>query len=152
MPAARSWRPFWLHQGAEYIVALVLIASGLQSTDPLWPALAGGLVLANTAFSGPPLGAFKLCGRSLHRRLDVVVIAALVVCAALPFLSIDTASRLTMLLVAAVLGVVWWGTNFATAAERRRVMTPSGRLDVETLGRSAGRLFAKANDAIRKRE
>jgi hypothetical protein len=152
MPAARSWRPFWLHQGAEYLVALVLIASALQSPDPLWPALAGGLVLVNTAFSGPPLGAFKVIGRGLHRRLDLVVIGVLVVGAALPFLSIDTASRLTMLLIAAVLGFVWWGTNFAVAAERRRATTPSGRVDVESLGRSAGRLFAKASDAIRKRE
>src|SRR5262245_41157695 len=152
MPAARSWRPFWLHQGAEYLVALVLIASGLQSPDPLWPALAGGLVLVHTAFSGPPLGAFKLIGRGLHRRLDLVVIGALVVLAALPFLSIDTAGRLTMLLVAGVLGFLWWGTNFAAAAERRRMTTPSGRVDVESLGRSAGRLFAKANEAIKRRE
>jgi hypothetical protein len=152
MPAARSWRPFWLHQGAEYLVALVLIASGLQSTDPLWPALAGGLVLLNTAFSGPPLGAFKLFRRGLHRRLDLFVIGALVVLAALPFLSIDTFSRLTMLLVAVVLGFVWWGTNFADPADRRRMTAPSGRVDVESLGRSAGRLFAKANEAIRKRD
>jgi hypothetical protein len=152
MPAAKSWRPFWLHQGAEYLVALVLIASGLQSPDPLWPALAGGLVLVNTAFSGPPLGAFKVFARSVHRRLDLVVIGALVVLAALPFVSIDTVSRLTMLLVAAVLGFVWWGTNFSAAAERRRMTTPSGRVDVESLGRSAGRLFAKANQAIKKRE
>jgi hypothetical protein len=152
MPATRSWRPFWLHQGAEYIVALVLIASGLQSTEPLWPVLAGGLVLVNAAFSGPPLGAFKVFGRALHRRLDIVVIGALVVGAVLPFLAIDTSSRLTMLLVAAVLGVVWWGTNFAAATERRRMMTPSGRVDVESLGRSAGRWVAKANQAIKKRE
>ena len=151
MPAANSWRPFWLHQGAEYLVALVLIASALQSPDPLWPALAGGLVLVNAAFSGPPLGAFKAIGRGLHRRLDLVVIVVLGVLAVLPFLSIDTASRLTMLVVAAVLGFVWWGTNFSPA-ERRRVTTPSGRLDVEGLGRSAGRLFAKANEAIKRKE
>jgi hypothetical protein len=152
MPAARSWRPFWLHQGAEYLVALVLIASALQSPAPLWPVLGGGLVLVNAAFSGPPLGAFKVIGRGLHRRLDLVVIGVLVVLAALPFLSIDTASRLTMLLVAAVLGFVWWGTNFSAAAERRRPTTPSGRVDVDSIGRSAGRLFAKASDAIKRRE
>ena len=106
--------------GAEYIVALVLIASGLQSPEPLWPALAGGLVLVNAAFSGPPLGAFRAVGRSLHRRLDLVVVGVLVVLAALPMLNIDTASRVTMVVVAAVLGVVWWGTNFADSAERRR--------------------------------
>jgi hypothetical protein len=51
-----------------------------------------------------------------------------------------------------VLGFVWWGTNFSAAAERRRLTTPSGRVDVDTIGRSAGRLFAKANEAIRKKE
>jgi hypothetical protein len=149
MPAERSWRPFWLHQGAEYLVALVLVASGLQSPNPLWPAIAGLLVLVNTAFSGPPLGAFKVVGRPLHQRLDVVVIGALVVLAALPMLSIDPTSRLTMLLVAAVLGVVWWGTNFAT--ERRRAAGVSTGLDPERLGRTAGRLVGKASQALRKR-
>ena len=60
MATDRRWRPFWLHQGAEYLVALVLIASALQSPHPFWPAFGGGLVLVNAAFSGPPLGAFRL--------------------------------------------------------------------------------------------
>jgi hypothetical protein len=148
MPGERNWRPFWLHQSAEYLVALVLVASGLQSPDPLWPALAGLLVLANTAMSGPPLGAFKAFGRPLHRRLDLVVIGALVVIAVLPILSIDSTSRLIMLLVAAVLGVVWWGTNFAT--ERRRSAMTTG-FNAETVGRSAGRLVGRAGQAWRKR-
>jgi len=151
----RSWRPFWLHQAAEYLVALVLVASGLQSPEPLWPALAGGLVLVNAALSGPPLGAFRAAGRQLHRRLDLVVLAALLILAALPMLTIDAASRLTMVIVAVVLGVVWWGTNFADSAERRRrrLASPSsGRVDAQSIGRTAGRLVAKANEAVRKRD
>ena len=35
MPAATEWRPFWLHQGAEYLVGLVLIASRAAAPDPL---------------------------------------------------------------------------------------------------------------------
>ena len=153
MATDRSWRPFWLHQAAEYLVALVLIASSLQSPDPLWPALAGGLVLVNAALSGPPLGAFRVVGRPLHRRLDLVVVGVLVVVAALPLLTIDAASRLTMLVVAVVLGFVWWGTNFATSAERRRRLasSTSGRVDAQSIGRTAGRLVAKAGDAMRKR-
>lgn len=150
MAIARGWRPFWLHQGAEYLVALVLVASGLQSPDPLWPSLAGGLVLINTAFSGPPLGAFHVVGRPLHRRLDLAVIVVLVVAAALPFLEIDAASRLTMVVVAVVLAVVWWSTNFALA--HRRPATVPGRIDADTIGRTAGRLYAKASDAMRKRQ
>jgi hypothetical protein len=153
MATDRRWRPFWLHQAAEYLVALVLIASSLQSPEPLWPALAGGLVLVNAAFSGPPLGAFRVVERPLHRRLDLVVVGLLVVLAALPMLTIDAASRFTLLIVAAVLGVVWWGTNFATSAERRRRLasSTSGRVDAQSIGRTAGRLVAKAGDAMRKR-
>jgi hypothetical protein len=102
MATDRGWRPFWLHQGAEYLVALVLIASGLQSPEPLWPALAGGLVLVNAALSGPPLGAFRVFSRAQHRHLDVVVVAVLLVVAVLPFLNIDSASRLTIVVVALV--------------------------------------------------
>ncbi len=154
MATDRRWRPFWLHQAAEYLVALVLIASGLQSPDPLWPALAGGLVLVNAAFSGPPLGAFRAAGRSLHRRLDLVVIGVLVVVAALPMLNIDSASRLTMVVVAIVLAVVWWGTNFAEAAARRQRLAASatpGKVDAASVGRTAGRLYARASDAVRNR-
>jgi hypothetical protein len=153
MATDRRWRPFWLHQAAEYLVALVLIAAGMQSPDPLWPALAGGLVLVNVAFSGPPLGAFRAASRPIHRRLDLVVVGVLVVVAALPMLTIDAASRVTILIVATVLGVVWWGTNFTTSAERRRYLpASSGRVDAQSIGRTAGRLVAKAGDAMRKRQ
>ena len=91
--------------------------------------------------------------RAQHRQLDLVVIAVLLVVAVLPFLTIDSASRFTMVAVALVLGFIWWGTNFASAAERRR-RTPAstiGRVDAESVGRTAGRLYAKANDVLRKR-
>ena len=45
-------RPFWLHQFAEYLLGLVLVAQGLQSPTPAVPALAGGLVLLNAALVG----------------------------------------------------------------------------------------------------
>ena len=82
-----------------------------------------------------------------------MVIGVLVVLAALPMLEIDAASRFTMLIVAAVLAVVWWGTNFATSAERRRYLasSTSGRVNTQSIGRTAGRLVAKAGDAMRKR-
>lgn len=155
MATERSWRPFWLHQAAEYLVALVLIASALQSPDPLWPALAGGLVLVNASLSGPPLGAFRAVSRAQHRHLDLVIVGVVVVIAALPMLDIDSASRLTMVVVALVLAVVWWGTNFADSAARRRsrlAASPApGRIDSQSIGRTAGRLVARANEAMRKR-
>jgi hypothetical protein len=69
-------------------------------------------------------------------------------------LNVDSASRVTILIVAVVLAVVWWGTNFADAAarrQRRAASAPPGKVDAESIGRTAGRLYARANDAVRKR-
>lgn len=140
-----------MHQAAEYLVALVLVAGGTQSTTPLWPALCGLVVLANVAFSGPPLGAFRLAPRALHSRLDLVVVAVLLVVAVLPFLGSDATSRLTIAGGAAVLALIWWGSDFSTAGARRRQATSAGRVDAESVGRFAGRLVNRAG-ALRKRE
>ena len=110
-------------------------------------------MLANAALSGPPLGAFRLVPRSLHAKVDLGVIAALVVVAVLPFLDIDSAGagddgrrrrgprrRL-----------VGYQLRRRPAARRRRAVAPAGSFDSETLGRAAGRLYAKAGKVVRKR-
>ena len=74
----RVLRPFWLHQAAEYLIGLVLVAQGLQSLDPVVPTLAGGLVILNAAVVDGPLGAFRLFSRRAHRIVDLVVIGVLV--------------------------------------------------------------------------
>ena len=70
----RVLRPFWLHQAAEYLIGMVLVALGLQSLDPVVPTLAGGLVILNAALVDGPLGAFRLFSRRAHRIADLVVI------------------------------------------------------------------------------
>ena len=72
-------RPFWLHQAAEYLIGLVLVAMGLQSLDPAVPTLAGGLVILNAALVDGPLGAFRMFSRRAHRIVDLVVIGILLV-------------------------------------------------------------------------
>lgn len=145
-----------MHQGAEYLVGLVLVASGVQSPDPLYPLLAGGLVVLNAAITAGPLGAFRLVSRRQHRILDLVVIGIIAVAAVLPFLAIDGMGRASMLLVAAVLGVLWYGTNFETraAASRRRSGARAALASdrSEAIGRSAGRLFARAAAEARRRQ
>ena len=91
--------------------------------------------------------------RARHRHLDLVVVAVLGRVAVLPFLNIDSALAVHDGGGGLVLGFVWWGTNFASAAERRRrtASTTAGRVDGESVGRTAGRLYAKANDVLRKR-
>lgn len=153
--ADRQWRPFWIHQGAEYVLGLVLVATGLQNPTPTFPVLAGGLIVVNAAIVTGPIGAFRLVPRPLHRIIDIVVIAAIVAVAVMPFLDIDNASRFTMVLIAAIMGFIWLSTNFdtrsAAVARRRAAAGPRARYDGETVGRAAGRLVGKANEYARKR-
>jgi hypothetical protein len=144
----RVRRPFWLHQGAEYLIGLVLVAQGLQSPTPLIPSLAGALVIVNAAIVDGPLGAFRLVPRRLHRTLDVVVIATLAVAAALPWLDVDNTSRLLMLAVAALLAYVWWHSSFEPPASRA-AGPPVDRS--EAVGRAAGKVVGGAARAIRDR-
>jgi hypothetical protein len=152
---ARRWRPFWVHQGAEYVLGLVLVAAGVQSPTPTFPVVAGGLIVLNAAIVDGPLGAFRLATRPAHRILDVGVILIVAAIAAMPFLSIDAASRVTMIVVAAFMGFLWASTNFETrraAIDRRtanRLATAGERS--EAIGRTAGRLVAKAGQYARKR-
>ena len=151
----RAWRPFWIHQGAEYLVGLVLVAGGVQSTAPLVPTLAGGLIVLNAAVVNGPLGAFRLVTRPQHRILDLVVAGVVAVAALLPFVELDGVSRASMLVIAVILGFLWYGTNFETrpeAARRRsnaRAALASDRS--EAIGRTAGRLVARATAEARKR-
>jgi hypothetical protein len=146
-PIGRPWRPFWMHQGAEYLVGLVLIAAGLQSPTPTWPTLAGGLIIVNAALVDGPLGAYRAVSRSLHRRLDIGVLAVVGLLAALPVLDIDAVGRLTMAIAAGVLAFVWLGTDYTVRATRPR---PVARSDA--IGRSAGRMVARAVRAARNRQ
>jgi len=143
--AARGWRPFWLHQVVEYGLGLALVAQGVQSPTPTWPALAGGLLVLNAALVDGPLGAFRAVSRQLHRWLDVVVIALLALVAALPFLDTDNTSRLLMAGVAVILAVMWWTTKFDKPVARRR----EGRAG-DAAG-TAGRLVGSAVRTARQR-
>lgn len=149
----RVLRPFWLHQCAEYLIGLVLVAMGLQSMEPAVPTIAGGLVLLNAALVDGPLGAFRLFSRRGHRVADVVVIAGLAVVAVLPGLDLDATSRVLLGGSAAVLAVVWWNSAFET----RRARTAAGDAAAppqdraEAIGRGAGRLAGHIAKAVRDR-
>lgn len=149
----RGWRPFWIHQGGEYLLGLVLVATAVQGTTPAVPAIAGGLIVLNAAIVTGPLAAFRAVPRPVHRWLDVGVIAVVALLAALPFLSIDSGSRLTMLLIAGVMAFLWTSTNFESRAETvaRRRDTTGGFLDSEALGRVAGRAVNKGAELARRR-
>ncbi len=142
-------RAFWMHQLAEYLLGGVLVAQGLQSPTPMAPAVVGGVVLANVAIARGPLGAFRVIGRSLHRLLDLVVIAVVAVAAIQPVVEVELTSRLVLGGIAAVLVVVWRQSEFTERAGRPPVATEGGR--ATEIGRMAGRLVGDGISAARRR-
>lgn len=144
-------RPFWIHQFAEYLIGLALVAQGLQDPDPLVPAVGGALVMVNAAIVRGPMGAFRLVGRRFHRWLDVVVMAALLVGALQPWLGIAGSGRLVMLVVLLPLGFLWFYTDWAERPARRARRVGQAGPTSESVGRSAGRAAGAAYSAIRRR-
>lgn len=139
----RGWRPFWLHQGAEYLLGLILVAQGLQGTTPAVPAVAGGVVVLNAAIVDGPLGAFRTVSRRQHRGIDVAVITVLFVLSAMPMLDIDASSRILLFGVALLLAVLWWTTSF----QPRLRSEPTSASDLAgRVGRLTGRAARAARD------
>jgi hypothetical protein len=134
----RAQRPFWMHQAAEYIIGLTLVALASQAPSPAVPAIAGVVVLANAAFAKGPLGAFDVVDRRLHRVLDVVVVLIVLGLAVQPWIELDVGNRVVMGGVAVVLAFVWWFTDFADRRERAARRAESAQRG-ESIGRSAGR-------------
>jgi hypothetical protein len=139
-----------MHQIVEYLLGGALVAQGLQSPEPVAPALAGLLVLANAAtVRGAALSAFQVVSRRMHRVLDLVVIAAVAVLAVQSWIDVDDGLRLVMLGIAAVLGFVWWRSSFA---ERARPSVATGAIDDRgvRMGRAAGRLVGDGINAVKR--
>lgn len=154
MATDRPKRQFWLHQLAEYVVGLALVATGLQSPEPAVPALLGGLIVMNAAIVEGPLAAFRLVGKRTHQVLDWVVIGVVAAGVVLPFA--DVATRLTMVAFLGVLVVIALQTNYGTtpatrfAAAASEASTSGDR--AEELGRWAGRWTGKGVNAVRRRQ
>jgi hypothetical protein len=146
-------RPFWMHQLVEYIIGLILVATGLQGPEPLVPAVVGGVVVLNAAVAIGPLGAFRLVGRRLHRVLDLVAIGIVVAASVQPWVDVDVGTRAIMIAIAFVYGFVWFYSDFAEkqARQQRRAAAATGDRG-EDLGRTAGRLAGNAVTAWRRRK
>ncbi len=151
----RAMRPFWVHQLAEYLIGIALVAQGMQDIAPLIPTLAGALVMVNTSIARGPLGAFRLVGRRLHRWLDVVVMATIVFGAVQPWVDVEIAGRLLMMVMLVPLGFLWFYTDWAERADRKARRVARAGSSGDAVGRSAGRIAAGAyltgKNAIKKR-
>ena len=147
----RAMRPFWIHQLAEYLIGVALIAQGLQEKDPLVPAVAGAAGMVNVAIARGPLGAFKWIGRRTHRWLDLLVMVAMLVAAVQPWVEVPAGGRLLMLVMLVPLGFLWFYTDWAERQGRRQRRVDRAGVRGEDVGRSAGRLAGNAFKAIKKR-
>ncbi len=151
----RAQRPFWLHQLTEYIIGFALIVFGFQDTEPTVPAVVGVVVLVNAATVRGPFGAFRFVGRRLHRWLDVIVMAALLVAAIQPWYAISALGRLVLVAISVPFAFLWWYTDWDERRDRTRRRAEQAGDTSEEIGKSAGRAAANtylaAKRAIKKR-
>jgi hypothetical protein len=138
-----------MHQAAEYVLGAVLVAQGLQSITPLMPSAAGGLIMLNAAIVRGPLAAFRGVSRSLHRVLDVVVVVAVVALGAQPWASVEATTRLTMIVIAGIMGFIAWQTNYAEKVKTRAPISAADGRGAE-IGRLAGRLVGDGVNAAKR--
>lgn len=138
-------RPFWMHQAVEYLLGGVLLAMGLQSPTPAVPTVLGLLLAGHAAITRGPLSAFRWIGPAMHRRIDTVLLALLVAGALQPWIEIDPGTRVIVLGVAVVFGVVWWQSSFV---EKVKAPPPGDRAG--DLGRRAGRAVGSTINTAKK--
>ena len=142
-------RPFWMHQVAEYLLGLVLVAQGLQSPTPALPAICGGLIIVNAAIVRGPLSAFRVVGRRTHRALDLAVIAVILIAAVQPAIEVEASARVVMAAIAGVMAFIWWQTSFAEKADRRAAVSANDGRSTE-VGRLAGRAVGDGVNFVRR--
>lgn len=148
--ADRAQRPFWIHQFIEYVVGFALIAFGFQDTNPTVPAVVGVVVIVNAAVVHGPFGAFRLISRRVHRWVDVVVLALLVLVAVQPWVEMSSLGRLVLIGIVVPLAFSWWYTDWGTRAERKERRAGQGSQRSEDIGATAGRKAAEYYKAGKK--
>jgi hypothetical protein len=151
----RAMRPFWIHQAAEYLIGIALVAQGLQDPKPLVPCVVGTLVILNAAVAIGPLGAFKWFGRGMHKWLDVGMMGVIAVAALNPWVETAATGRVILLVMLLPLGFLWFYTDWAERPSRKERRAATAGPTGERIGRSAGRIagsgYVAAKQAIKKR-
>lgn len=161
-------RPFWMHQLVEYILGVALLASGMQSPQPIVPSLLGGIIIMHAAITRGSLAAFRLIDRKLHRVLDPFIIGLQFFAAVQPWVSVDNSTRAIIAAIAVVHLVVWVGSSYtekvkapkaaartttsATSSATTTASVGAGAApDMSTrVGQTAGRLVGGGVKALRR--
>jgi hypothetical protein len=132
--------PFPIHQVAEYLIGLGLIAQGVQGSSALRVVALGAAILLSAAVTDGPLAGWKAVSRPTHRVVDIVLAVAALVLAVVPGSGADAAARVVLVVAALLLGLLILRTSYAPPVPR----APRSRGDLaEDVGRSAGRLVGR---------
>lgn len=128
------------------------IVWGAQSPEPLYPCVAGALLLVNAATTHGPIAAFRLVPRQLHRVFDIVLVVLMLVAAVVARSNIDASGRGMLVAFAVAHAFVTWRTDFRITPPRAAEAAKARPLDSEEIGRKAGRLSGTAYKMIRDRK
>jgi hypothetical protein len=140
--------PFSIHQIAEYVLGLGLIAQAVQGGQAIAPVLLGAAILVSAAVTDGPVAGWKAVSRPAHRVVDIVLALTALALAVLPWTNADLTSRAVLVVTAALLGLLILRSDYAP----KPVREPRSRGDVaEDIGRSAGRMVGRSMKAYRDR-
>jgi hypothetical protein len=146
VPVAARGLPFSIHQVAEYLIGLGLIAQAVQGSKSLLPIVFGAAVLLSAALTDGPLAGWKTVSRPAHKVVDIVLATVALLLAVLPWSGADASGRAVLLIAAALLGMLILRTSYVP----KPVRAPRNRGDLaEDVGRSAGRMVGKGLKAYR---
>ncbi len=143
-----------MHQIVEYVLGIALIMTAVQQPEPAIPAVMGLVILLNAAVAIGPAGAFRLVPRGLHKHLDLVVMAILLIATVQPWVSIDSSGRMVMFAIGLVMFFIWFHSDFteradrnAAKAARKATATPA---DSEQIGKTAGRYVGQGVNSLKR--
>jgi hypothetical protein len=104
--------PFWIHQIAEYGIALVTASAGARTSKPVYPIVAAVVILVLAATADGPFAAFRTTSRKTHRIADLSVAGVLVVVGLALRSVMGPASSTVVAGVGVLLAALSWRTSY----------------------------------------
>ena len=162
-PTRAPGLPFWIHQVVEYLLGALLLTQAIQTSRPLIPVLLGLAVILLAATADGPVAAFRIVPRPLHRVLDLVVLATIVVAGVVFRDELGTAGLVFTVLAAAGLAGLVIRTDYRAKPRRTKPVVapvvdeaqppppPTGPVSkAERMSRAAGRALGRGIKSYRE--